>query len=181
MPARSTSCEWHGAGWCQHGRVSTCQLEDVVPQGCPAHVLIRQGEPAPYARVIRGSQTVDALGQVTTSTVEHAVSTQIDHTCSIETRPVPVRFDQVTMTFAGVRIGERVAIPDGTVTIGKPGPCAAPRWPTDLLDSILPCDLMPCPPVARADDDMPRSQPMITLVLAIAILLAIALGWMLLR
>jgi hypothetical protein len=132
-----------------------CAAETIVPEGCPVHVATPFGA-VPSLGVSRGDTVVtlaSTMRVVDTLTVPMSLVDPFECSCAFVESAAS--FDRYEVTIAGLIDGDVVGFDGGrnnapaVITIGPPGPCPAPLWPTDYTISTR-CDR--CPGVDTPDD-----------------------------
>lgn len=141
----------------QRDGIDTCPVDTVVPEGCPAHILLGHA-PVPanlHATVIRGGQTVDVTGPISTTEVTHSVGTKDYYSCDCAEISVSRMFDLYAVTLTGAVAGDTITIEGPTpahVDIGPPGPCPGFTYATNFYEPIA-CDRCPDGPEDSAAGD----------------------------
>lgn len=132
-----------------------CTAETTVPEGCPVHVATPFGV-VPSFGVSRGDTVLtlaSTMRVVDTLTVPMSLVDPFDCSCAFVQSAAS--FDRHEVTITNLANGDVVGFDGGrnngpaVITIGPPGSCPAPLWPTDYTIGTR-CDH--CPGVDTPND-----------------------------
>src|SRR5262249_20595357 len=124
-----------------------------APAGCPVHFLVDHGS-APQVSASRGMTDLPTTTMVE-STFDAMIYTKDFYSCTCDDLALAQTYDAIAVTVTGGREGDIVAVfgagPGGSsITLGPPGPCVEPTWPT-IFRAQAACDLCPIDPAGPPD------------------------------